>query len=77
MNLATTHVLKVEAQPQEPQCLDKQLRSFWELESLGVQEEEKTLYDEFTILVLLFMIVNTRYCCCGASSMSLYLITIL
>ena len=47
VNLATTHVLKVEAQPQEPQCLDKQLRSFWELESLGVQEE-KTLYDELT-----------------------------
>ena len=27
--------------------LDKQLRSFWELESLGIREVEKTLYDDF------------------------------
>ena len=27
--------------------LDEQLRSFWELESLGIQEVEKTLYDDF------------------------------
>jgi hypothetical protein len=48
VNLTTTHVLRVEAQPTEPKTLDEQLRSFWELESLGVQPEEKTLYDEFT-----------------------------
>ena len=48
VNLTTTHVLRVQAQPQEPKGLDEQLRSFWDLESLGVQPEEKTLYDEFT-----------------------------
>ena len=39
--------MNLEPQPQEPQGLDEQLRSFWELESLGVQKDEKTLYDEF------------------------------
>ena len=43
-NLVTTHVLRVDA---ETASLDKQLRSFWELESLGIQKTEKTLYDDF------------------------------
>ena len=30
----------------QPQ-LSEQLRSFWELESLGIHEQEKTLYSEF------------------------------
>ena len=47
VNLTTPHVLRVDTQPQEPKTLDEQLRSFWELESLGIQPEEKTLYDEF------------------------------
>ena len=59
VNLTTTHVhvLRVDAQPQEPKTLDEQLRSFWELESLGIQPEEKTLYDEFTTRVIF------RDCC--------------
>ena len=40
-NLATTHVLLVDAQ------LDNCLKSFWELENLGIREPEKTSYDEF------------------------------
>ena len=47
-NLVTTHVLRVDAQQDETVGLDEQLRSFWELESLGVQEKEKTLFDAFT-----------------------------
>ena len=47
MNLVTTHVLRADTQPQEAANLDEQLRSFWELESLGIQETEKTMYDEF------------------------------
>ena len=46
-NLVTTHVLQVDAQPQDSVGLDERLHSFWELESLGIQEIEKTLYDEF------------------------------
>ena len=52
VNLTTTHVLRVAAQPQEHKTLDEQLRSFWELESLGIWPEEKTLYNEFTTRVI-------------------------
>ena len=46
-NLVTTHVLQVDTQQEETVGLDEQLRSFWDLESLGTQEVEKTLYDDF------------------------------
>ena len=48
MNLTTTHVLHVDSQRAESAGLEEQLRSFWELESLGIHQEEKTLYDDFT-----------------------------
>lgn len=47
-NLTTTHVLRVDICQDESTRLDRQLRAFWELESLGVQQEEKTLYEDFT-----------------------------
>lgn len=50
-NLATIHVLRFDTQPSETN-LNEQLKSFWELESLGIKGEEKTLYDEFTSRVL-------------------------
>ena len=40
----TTHLLRVEGQPTELTQLTEQLKSF---ESVGVHEEERTLYDEF------------------------------
>ena len=51
--MVTTHLLRVDSQPSgtETTPLDEQLRAFWELESLGIIEEEKTLYDEFTSTV--------------------------
>ncbi len=48
MNLVTTHVLRVDAQSSDHKPLEDQLRSFWELESLGIHEPEKTMYDKFT-----------------------------
>ena len=42
-----THVLRADTQPQETIGLEEQIRSFWELESLGIQPVEKTLYDDF------------------------------
>ena len=51
MNLTTTHVLRTEAQSLECRSLDEQLKAFWELESLGIQEAEKTLYDDFAARV--------------------------
>ena len=44
--VTTTHLLRVDSQPAESAQLSEVLRSFWELESLGVHEH-KTLYDEF------------------------------
>ena len=42
-NLVTTHVLRVDMQP-DP--LNDQLRAFWELESLGINPNEKGVHDD-------------------------------
>ena len=42
INLATTHVLLVDAQ------LDNRFSSFWELETLGICGPEKTIHDKFS-----------------------------
>ena len=47
VNLVTTHMLRVDAQEKATVSLDEQLRSSWDLESLGIQEVEETLYDDF------------------------------
>ena len=48
MNLGVTHVLCSESHSSpEPDALQEQLQAFWELESLGIQQEEKTIFDEF------------------------------
>ena len=46
LTLATTHVLKVEAHLGE-EILDDHLKPFWELESLGVMDDEVSIYDKF------------------------------
>ena len=51
MNLSVTRVLHAETQSVDTHALDNQLRSFWELEALGIQDEEKTLYDDFVVSV--------------------------
>ena len=45
--IVTTHLLQVDSQPTNSAQRVEQLRTFWELESLGIHEE-KTLIDEFT-----------------------------
>lgn len=45
MNLVTTHVLRADAQEVDNKSLDVMLKSFWELESLGIRGPEKTLYE--------------------------------
>ena len=48
MNLGVTHVLCSESHSSpEPDALQEQLHAFWELESLGIQQEEKTIFDKF------------------------------
>ena len=47
-SLLTTHVLRVDTSPQDSDNLEHVLRSFWELESMGVRETEDSVLDEFT-----------------------------
>ena len=48
-NLVSTHALRVDAYVQEEsdRSLDRTLKSFWDLESLGIQEGEPDLYQLF------------------------------
>ena len=50
-HITTTHLLQVDSQSTGLAQLAEQLKSFWELESLGVLEEEKSLCDEFASTV--------------------------
>ena len=46
VNLVTTHALLVDTyQPQE--SLDHRLKQFWDLESMGIQPDECSIYDSF------------------------------
>ena len=47
VNLITTHVLTADSLQPDLEPLDDVLRSFWELESLGICGPEKTVHDEF------------------------------
>ena len=51
VNLITTHILRADTREDDTTSLDKELRSFWEIESLGISEQEKTLYDDFSSTV--------------------------
>ena len=47
VNLITTHVLRADSLQPDLEPLDDALRSFWELESLGICGPEKMVHDEF------------------------------
>ena len=52
MNFSVTHVLRVEMLSEDSsRALDDQLQAFWELEALGIQDEERTLNNDFTGVV--------------------------
>ena len=46
LTFTSTHALKVDAYPVEP-TLEGRLKQFWDLESLGVMRDEKSVYDKF------------------------------
>ncbi|XP_028413520.1 uncharacterized protein LOC114536353 [Dendronephthya gigantea] len=51
VNLTTTNVLRVETstvQPENIPNLKNELVKFWDLETLGIQEKEPSVYDKFT-----------------------------
>ena len=45
--LVVTHTLRVDSQLQEEETLDSRLKSFWELESLGIIDPDRSVHDEF------------------------------
>ena len=47
LSLATTHTLRVDAEPENLKKLDYRLHSFWNLESLGICDSENPLLEEF------------------------------
>ena len=47
VNLTATHVLKVEASVVSQDELASELGIFWDYESLGIQDEDLSLYDKF------------------------------
>ena len=48
INFVSTHVLKTDAQPIEDDInLNNELSQFWELEHIGIQKQEPSVYDKF------------------------------
>ena len=48
VNINTTHVLRVDTSPvQEENEINEQLIRFWDLETLGIQKDETSVYDKF------------------------------
>jgi hypothetical protein len=45
--LTSTHTLKIEIDPSMEPALDKRLKRFWDLESLGILPEETSVYERF------------------------------
>ena len=58
MNLLAAHTLRIDAEPSDTHDLDDCLRSFWELESLGIKKTDKSVYEEFSEKIRL---VEGRY----------------
>ena len=48
-NLATTHVLRCATSPTQTQSqgIERDLRAFWDLKSLGILKQERSVHDEF------------------------------
>ena len=47
VNLTVTHVLKIEARVVNSDPLSSELNKFWDYETLGIREQENSLYDNF------------------------------
>ena len=58
MNLSVIHVLHAETQSIESRALDNQFRMSWELEALGIPDDERSFYDNFARAV---KFKNRRY----------------
>ena len=48
LSLISTHTLRIDGLPETTKSLDDTLRSFWELESLGIKNPERSVQEEFS-----------------------------
>ena len=63
MNLITTHILTVGAGPLNDHDLNKTLRSFGELEPLGIKVQKQR--SQSINIKLVLKMGGTKYCCCA------------
>ena len=47
VNIVTTHTLRCDSQPRVQEGLDATLRMFWELESLDIHTDDKSVLEDF------------------------------
>ena len=47
VNLSETHVLKVMSEVVQENILEREIKAFWDLESLGIKSNEPAVYDKF------------------------------
>ena len=59
VNALSCHVLKVEASQHGYSNADQALRKFWDLETLGINPEEPSVYDDFMHTITF---QNRKYC---------------
>lgn len=45
--LITTHTLRIDTREDEASQLDNQLKSFWDLETLGIKDADQSVYERF------------------------------
>ncbi len=47
VNLSETHILKVTSEVVQENTLHQDIKTFWDLESLGIKSNEPAVYDKF------------------------------
>ena len=58
LSLIATHTLKIDSEPCSMNKLDQALRSFWDLESLEIINDDKSVLEDF-VLLLLFRLLSS------------------
>ncbi|XP_066923450.1 uncharacterized protein [Clytia hemisphaerica] len=46
-NVVSTHVMKIVCETREDKLLSEEVKNFWDLETIGIKENERSVYDKF------------------------------
>ena len=46
-NIVSTHVMKIVCESREDKLLSEEVKNFWKLETIGIKEDEQSVYDKF------------------------------